>query len=417
MNQRNFLSFSAYTPYAVAFLASIAVPLRAIGVAPQQTALGLALIGTLFLFVRNADIRAQFFSTLKSPAGKSVVAIFMAWAITVPYSYAPFGSLEIGARTAGFVLAASMIWAALRVHVETHPLMIKTLVVAASIFTIAAVLSLNGVPLILSALKFKLLARENPIDAFKAYGAAAMCMAPAVIWAGRKLGGSWKWWGYAFAPMALAVAVGTQNRSAIVSFVAMSLVVIGVVAISRRKYTKRLSALGLSIVAGGIAWVYAENKWRPLTEGSYAPEWLIDSHRQIIWKFSFERFLDHPWVGNGIDQLNYLPGAKVLVNISNDLAYTLPSHPHNWALEILAETGLLGFSTVIIALAVISWKFLKNYLAQHNEADLALLTLWAGFWSSALFNFSIWATWWQLTLCIVFTLIASARQAPLKLPT
>ncbi|HEY9164338.1 MAG TPA: hypothetical protein VIN57_06980, partial [Magnetovibrio sp.] len=113
--------------------------------------------------------------------------------------------------------------------------------------------------------------------------------------------------------------------------------------------------------------------------------------------------------GNGIDQLNRLPGAKAVVpGLASDAA-TVPSHPHNWALEILSETGLVGFLPLVIALAFIAWKIARNYMRDDNEADLVLFALMTGFWASALFNFSIWAVWWQLTFTVLFAIVAATR--------
>lgn len=416
MNHRRLTPFLTRMPYVVAFLVSIAIPLRANGVAPQQAALVLALLGALVLLAIDPAVRNHLSMSIRTREGKAVSSIFVAWAITIPFSFDSYGSLEIGGRTGGFVLASAIIWAVLSVHRETHQLLWKALLITAIAVTVAAILSLNGVPYILSAFKFKLVAHENPTAAFKAYAAAAMCMSPAIAWTGRRLGGKWRWWGYAFAPMALVVIIQTHNRSALVGFLAMALIGAGVLAMTRRKHTKSLIALGIAIVASGIAWVRTQESWRPAVEGTFAPEWLIDTHRQIIWKFSFERFLDHPWVGNGIDQLNNLPGAKVMVPILKDVTHTLPSHPHNWAIEILAETGILGFAPVVIALALIAWRLLRNYITHENETDLTLLIMLVGFWASALFNFSIWAVWWQLTFFILFAMVSCGRYAvqPLK---
>ncbi|MBL4615150.1 MAG: O-antigen ligase family protein [Magnetovibrio sp.] len=141
---------------------------------------------------------------------------------------------------------------------------------------------------------------------------------------------------------------------------------------------------------------------------------MIDPHRQYIWKFALERFWDNPWVGNGIDQLNSLPGAKTLVPGLGKTAYVMPSHPHNWFLEILAETGLVGLLPMLIALGFVAWRLGRRYHATQNKSDLTLLLLMTGFWTSALLSFSIWAVWWQLTFLILFAIVAADRELETK---
>ena len=393
----------------VAVMAGVAVPLRASGVATEQAALGLALLGALALVALHAGTRTLAGQALASTQTKVIAFVFAAWAVTVFFSFDPLGSLKIVARTSLFILAAMTVWAALTPHDDANRLLWKTLVVASLGLVLAAVLALNGVPMIVSVLKGHIIVYERPIFAFKAFGAATMCLIPAVTWAGRKLDGKWRWAGYAFAPLALAVMILTFNRSALAGFLAMAITGVLLLAAAKRRHAKALVAAALAGALGIVAWVRTKELGEPSIAGNYLPVWLVDPHRQHIWKFAYDRFLDHPWVGNGIDQLNRIPGAKISVSGLEQSAALVPSHPHNWSLEILSETGLIGFLPVLLALGFIAWRLLKSYMASGDEADLALLTLMAGFWASALFNFSIWASWWQLTFFILFAIIASGR--------
>ena len=394
----------------VAISAGIAVPLRASGVAPEQATMGLALLGALVLLFRSVDVRTVLARTLVKTQAKVITTVFLAWAITVFFSFDPLGSLEIGGRTGVFILAATMIWATLSTYKNEQKLLWKALIVAALTMALLATLSLFGVPMIASILTAQNHEGAAPTtNVFKAFGATVVCLIPAVAWAGRKLDGSWRWAGYAFAPLALAVMVLTLNRSALAGFLAMAVTGALLLAFAKRRHVKMLLGAGIAAVLGIIAWVRTKKLGELPIEGTYLPTWLVDPHRQHIWKFSFERFLEHPWLGNGIDQLNRLPGAKMPVPGLAQSAALVPSHPHNWGLEILAETGLVGFVPVLVALGFVAWCLLKSYLANDDEADLALLVLMAGFWGSALFNFSIWAAWWQLTFLILFAILSAGR--------
>jgi len=396
--------------------------MRVSGVAVEQALLGLALILALVLLTIESGARQRVWGTVRSPQGLAVAAIFAAWAITVWFSVDPQGSLKIGGRTGLFILGAVVVWAVLAEHKETHRLVWRALLLSAVILTGLSVLSLLGVPVIQPLLIGKIVDPKLPHLFFKAFAATTMCLIPAVIWAGRQLGGKWRWWGYAFAPLALAVMLLTYNRSALAGLIAMTLTGILLLALAKRRHTKAMIATAIAAAGGTIAWVATREvqhlalleklAGKPMHVATYLPTWLLDPHRQNIWKFAYDRFLDHPWVGNGIDQLNRLPGAKMPVPGLDSSAALVPSHPHNWALEILGETGIIGFLPVVIALTFIAWKLARRYLQNANEADLALFTLMAGFWASALFNFSIWAVWWQLTFFMLFAIIAATRSKP-----
>lgn len=384
------------------------MPLRASGVATQQAALGLGLLGALALLSISPNMRTLMIEAITSTTGKVITCVFAAWAITTLFSHAPLHSLKIGGRTGLFVLGATLIWAALNQGHVSRDFLYKCLIVTSLTFAVLALLSINGAPYILPILKGEALDREHPVLAFKAFATASMCLIPVVIYASYRLGENWRWYGWLFAPVSVLIIFQTFNRSALAGGIAMVLIV-SVLSAVRNRRTRLLLGPVLFFIALSGAWLYMIESDTQLVSGTYAPEWLIDPHRQLIWKFAFERFLDHPLVGNGIDQLNRLPGAEQGVPGLQSSAAQIPSHPHNWVMEILAETGLMGFLPVIFAIVFVTWKLIKRYIANGDGKELALIALMAGFWSSALFNFSIWATWWQLTLFILFAIAAERR--------
>src|SRR3546814_12594177 len=72
------------------------------------------------------------------------------------------------------------------------------------------------------------------------------------------------------------------------------------------------------------------------------PTFVIDAHRQVIWSFTLEHVAIAPWFGVGMNVVNNLPGAHELIPGIN--AEYIPSHPHNWILEIIVETGWIGLA-------------------------------------------------------------------------
>ena len=407
-------------------MTAVALPLRFAGVAIQQGALGGALIAALALTAVNEEVRTALRNALRTPQAKIIALMFMCWGVTLPFSINPLGSLEIGGRTALFTLAVVVLGSTISQYPFTHRTLWKWLISISTTLTILTImLVLNSQYPIFTPIK-NILEFDNPRIAFKAFAAAAMCLIPVVVWAGRRLDGPWRWWAYLFAPLTLTVMVQTHNRSALAGFLAMTVVGVFLLTLAQRKHAKALLATTLAGVSGIVAWVTtkeinsriietAEGREEHLAT-TFLPYWLLDPHRQNIWSYSFDRFLEHPWVGNGIDQLNRLPGANLPVPGLESFAALVPSHPHNWAVEVLAETGLLGFTAMLLTLVFLAWHLIKSYLLSGDEAPLALVMVMAGFWTSALFNFSIWAVWWQLVFLVSFMIVASTNPTPAHQP-
>lgn len=384
----------------VGILTGIAIPLRAAGVAVEQGALGLALIGALFIWLAAPEARQHVRTVLVSPMGLSVGGMFACWAVGLVFSFDPLGSLRIGGRTAVILLASVVLWASLKQHMDARRLMLKVLVLSSLIIALGVILSFNGV----------IMTVIHPDMAFKPFAASVMCLVPAVVWAGRKLDGGWRWGGYGFVPLALVITVQTFNRAALAGFITVILTVALVLILNKHRYAKAWMAVIIAAALGGLVFIFTREMHTPVVDGLYLPRWLVDPHRQYIWKFAFETFLHSPWIGAGIDQSNYIPGAGLPAPGFDGETATLPSHPHNGVLEILTETGLLGFLPFVFVIGGTFWRLLKRSWKSSDEANVALLALMMGFWSSALFNFSIWSTWWQLTLYTLFAVIASGRE-------
>ena len=70
---------------------------------------------------------------------------------------------------------------------------------------------------------------------------------------------------------------------------------------------------------------------------------MIDTHRQFIWGFSFNKFKSNPLLGYGPDTSNFINESQRIIGheTTGDMTF-IPSHPHNFFIEILLEIGILG---------------------------------------------------------------------------
>lgn len=85
-----------------------------------------------------------------------------------------------------------------------------------------------------------------------------------------------------------------------------------------------------------------------LAEAEGLPE--TGRYRLHVWTIVTERIAERPWVGWGFDASPDLPARDALP--FRDGASVIPSHPHNGALQILVELGLVG------SLLTAGWLFL-----------------------------------------------------------
>ena len=108
--------------------------------------------------------------------------------------------------------------------------------------------------------------------------------------------------------------------------------------------------------------------------------------------------------------INYVPGA--FDQIPGYGYIYIPAHPHNWVLEVLAETGVVGLAPLVAVVAMMLARLIRDYLRSQDPAILAATAVSIGYWVSGLFNFSFWSAWWQVSFMILLALCLSHRERP-----
>ncbi len=103
------------------------------------------------------------------------------------------------------------------------------------------------------------------------------------------------------------------------------------------------------------------------------------SGRLDVWEFALKHMLDNPLLGIGLQGFRYLPGA-------------VDMHPHNWLLQVMLETGMIGtlaFGWLLVLMFQRFWRF-----AHSNLYGVAAFTSMAAFLVTGLANTSIFNAWW-----------------------
>ena len=84
----------------------------------------------------------------------------------------------------------------------------------------------------------------------------------------------------------------------------------------------------------------------------------------------------------------------------------MPSHPHSWVFEILAETGIVGFVPFLCALGTAFYAVCRRAL-KGSQPALAATGLFGVYFGAGLFSFSFWASWWQLVFIAFWAILAA----------
>ncbi len=396
-----------------ALLIGLAVPSLFAGRVPLGVCVGLAAVMLAVAGPRpsGAEIKAM----LRAPLGLALSATFALWLISAAGSLKPDWSLMIWGQSAALLLAAVYVQGWLAADDDARELALKALVAGALFGALVSFVALH--------LWYEALVpfRTRPIENFpdvrqtlRAYGSVVPVLMPAVVLAGVILGRAWRIAALAYVPLGVVIVYGMGSIAGLLGYGGLAAALLAArLLVVLPQTPARLAAGALFACGAAIAYVVVTLVPAPpyACEALALPTWLVDPHRQIIWGFALERALDAPWFGYGVDIGGSLPGAKVPLPKCVGQNY-LPSHAHNWMIEIFVETGVFGLAGAAAALGLFARGLIQ--LASRGEAAAyAAIGLAGAFWVSGLVNFSIWAAWWQWTfLGVAAVTLAAMGHSP-----
>ncbi len=354
----------------------------------------------------------------RSAPAMLLAATFLAWLPAVILSLDPLTSAWAWLRTVGVVALGVLAWLTV-VTDQEHPerplaeRAAQIVIVASAIGIGLALASLTGPSELLNLIRFQGWHPRDAANGLKAFANAGMLLIPAVVWAGARLGGGWRLAAGATVLGAGAVIMLTATAAAAAGMLAILAVAsLALVARNRKRWQAIVLAilLAAAVLFAGRLLVDRESVYASADIEPFLPTVLVDLHRQVIWTFTWEQALEAPAFGHGLDVINRVEGAKDVVPGLG--AERIPSHPHNWALEIFAEAGVVGLAPMLAFIAIFGLSLLRAWLRRGCRASLAALLVSVGYWTSGLFNFSFWASWWQLAHILLVVLLLSLRPSP-----
>ena len=141
------------------------------------------------------------------------------------------------------------------------------------------------------------------------------------------------------------------------------------------------------------------------TQKFIVPTFLVDAHRQYIWSFSLKKISEKPLLGYGPDTSNFIEGSQEVIGskYTGTMPY-IPSHPHNFLLEIILDTGITGLVGFIIFIFYYNFQIFRK---SDDNGKFLLIIFFFYFWGSSLVNFSFWLGWWQVSYFFITALIGS----------
>lgn len=383
----------------------LSVPLSQIGISYTTSLLALASVVAV-LHPNRALWLSEAAGCLRSPLGIAIGIVFIAWIPSLFLSVDPMKSVQVWFRSAAYLCLGSLLWAFL--HNNPHSLVLtqKVLIAAAVVSVLLIAVNFLGGTEYIRALRFKEFVEGYPPQVMKLYAAPAACLIPVLICIGYRLGRTILLGSLAISASFVVFAYLTGGGAAIMGLL-FGAYCVAITWLGRRYVGIPIFGMAVMVaaVAGWYLWFASQTiPDHADFDGYPVSPYTVDRHRQIIWLFVMSRMPDAMWFGYGIDAINKIVGAGEIIAVLK--AEYLPSHPHSWALEVLAETGVIGFCAFIGALGIAFCGACRKAIS-GSSAGLAAVGLFGVYFGSGLFSFSVWASWWQLVLIILWAIIAA----------
>lgn len=380
-------------------LLALAAPTAAFGPVPMAVALLLAAF--LFVLNRRPDrVLTDIFTVLRTTAlGRALIALFAAWLLSSLDSLNLTKSISTWARMIGYLGLVFIIFQAFRDRAGLAAKYKQASLLFSMIVLIYIALVFWVWPGLFVPIELIKGYEISPYGFFKANGSAIVVFLPFLVWAGVSLGGIWK-------PVAVGIVVlsGVQiyssgNEMSLAGMAGLlgagCAIAFAYAAISVPKRAAHLIWIVAFIAAAGAMWrVGVLLPAPPFIDQTPDTLPFVDPHRELIWGFVLNAHESAPFFGVGPNSINFFPGANVVIGALNQ--EFVPSHPHNWILEILSETGWIGFGLLAVCIFLTLRLAIRGMYIDRGAA-LAIIGSSGAYWISGLVNFSFWSSWWQVT--------------------
>lgn len=132
---------------------------------------------------------------------------------------------------------------------------------------------------------------------------------------------------------------------------------------------------GFAVYGFAHGWDFLFKRLMVVPEGGRG----LMSGRMEVWQTAWSYVGEHPLFGIGLMNYRNLPGAVDL-------------HPHNWVIQMLLETGLVGTALFVGLMGYLLYTFV--HFAKGNLYGVAAVASLCAFLVAGLANTSIFNMWW-----------------------
>jgi O-antigen ligase len=131
--------------------------------------------------------------------------------------------------------------------------------------------------------------------------------------------------------------------------------------------------------------------------------------RTSVWRFAAARIAENPIFGMGLDGSRSFAGQQAITNgVVHDV---IPLHPHNIALQIWLETGLVGAALAATALLIAGFGAARA-LSSHRWASASACAALAAIAVQWNVSYGAWQEWMIALAFTAIILIGAGRRHP-----
>jgi len=398
-----------------ASLIGAAIPSLVLGRVVFAVVVGLGVVALLASELR-AVAWQHLIKQIRSPIGILVLATLAVWMISSLGSNFPVRSVEASVRSGLFVAIGAMIYAGLQANTLLLRWCLCSFIAASFIAIVVAMIEITALPELYWALRLKGWLSISLGTKLKAFSSLAVIVIPVLALSARRCRSYWSVSAVIAIVGIVALVWLTYNRAAIAGFLCIFLTIFLCQAFrfGAHKHVVMLLSGFAASCASILIWLrisrghYLDAIHQPHASGATGsdwliPVWLVDFQRQTMWDHALRIAEKAPWLGIGPNTINFVPSADQPLP-GNESLHIIPAHPHNWIVEIIAETGAFGFFALLTLILFAIGSLLLQYRRTGSFAALSSIAIMAGYWGSGLFNFSYWSAWWQVSFVLALAI-------------
>jgi len=374
---------------------------------------GTFLLASVFLKQDINAILSESSPTLRSPTSVATAMFFAFSLVGLFISDAPIRSISVWFRTILYIAVAVLIWGYFSSRKFELQLAFYFLLLMSLFAGTVALISLYAWPGLIGFLTLQ--GFDIPLTtarlALKSHCVVMSCLVPIVCWLAWIRGGIWRAFSIAYPAFVYIIGVGANKQAASITLfcgLAGMLFAVLLRKLSGKSAMLVLLSCGfLAVALVSFVFLKLPNVPQDLYANFYFPKSAIDYHRQVIWAFTLNNIIENLWFGIGLNTSNFLPHADVIIPQFNQ--EYIPSHPHNFLLEIWLESGIFALIAVLAGIGTMLWSIYQR-LRADTPGSVALTGYFAAFWSANMYNFSFWSSWWLILFTVCMAMLFATKQ-------